>query len=41
VIKDGSVSWQPAVDVNRIVTIAVLGWITLTWLVARGRRRRR
>jgi uncharacterized spore protein YtfJ len=41
VIKDGSVTWQPAVDVNRIVTIAVLGCITLTWLVARGRRRRR
>jgi uncharacterized spore protein YtfJ len=41
VIKDGSVSWQPAVDVNRIVTVAVLGWITFTWLVARGRRRRR
>jgi hypothetical protein len=41
VIKDGSVSWQPAVDVNRIVTIAVLGCITFTWLVARGRRRRR
>jgi uncharacterized spore protein YtfJ len=40
VIKDGSVTWQPAVDVNRIVTTAVLGWIVVAWLVARGLRRR-
>jgi uncharacterized spore protein YtfJ len=40
VIKDGTVTWQPAVDVNRIV-IVVLGWMTVTWLLARGRRRRR
>ncbi len=40
VIKDGSVSWQPAVDVNRIVTVAVLGWVTVAWLLARGLRRR-
>ncbi|MET0763915.1 MAG: spore germination protein GerW family protein [Blastococcus sp.] len=41
VIKDGSVSWQPAIDVNRIVTVTVLGCVTVTWLLARGRRRRR
>jgi uncharacterized spore protein YtfJ len=40
VIKDGAVSWQPAVDVNRIVTVAVLGWVTVAWLLARGLRRR-
>ncbi|MET0764639.1 MAG: spore germination protein GerW family protein [Blastococcus sp.] len=40
VIKDGTVTWQPAVDVNRIVTVAVLGWVTAAWLLARGRRRR-
>lgn len=40
VIKDGAVSWQPAVDVNRIVTTAVLGWVAVAWLVARGLRRR-
>jgi hypothetical protein len=34
------VSWQPAVDVNRIVTVTVLGWITVAWLLARARRRR-
>lgn len=27
VIKDGAVSWLPAVDVNRIVTTAVPGWV--------------
>ena len=40
VIKDGAVSWQPAVDVNRIVTTGVLGLVTVTWLVARSVRRR-
>jgi len=40
VIKDGAVSWQPAVDVNRIVTTAVLGWVAVAWLVARSVRRR-
>jgi uncharacterized spore protein YtfJ len=40
VLKDGVVSWQPAVDVNRIVTVTVLGWITVAWLLARARRRR-
>jgi uncharacterized spore protein YtfJ len=41
VIKDGAVSWQPAVDVNRIVATAVLGWVAGAWLVARSVRRRR
>jgi uncharacterized spore protein YtfJ len=40
VLKDGDVSWQPAVDVNRIVTVAVLGWASVAWLVSRAVRRR-
>ncbi|GAA3168992.1 hypothetical protein GCM10010531_22550 [Blastococcus jejuensis] len=40
VIKDGAVTWLPAVDVNRIVTTAVLGWVAAAWLLARGLRRR-
>lgn len=40
VIKDGAVSWQPAVDVNRIVAVAVAGWVTVAWLLARGLSRR-
>ena len=40
VIKDGAVNWLPAVDVNRIVTTAVLGVVGVVWLVARGLRRR-
>jgi uncharacterized spore protein YtfJ len=40
VIKNGTVSWQPAVDVNRIVTVGVVGWVVVAWLVARGVRRR-
>jgi uncharacterized spore protein YtfJ len=40
VIRDGEVSWQPAVDVNRIVLTAVLGWVTVAWLISRAVRRR-
>jgi uncharacterized spore protein YtfJ len=40
VIKDGAVSWQPAVDVNRIVTVSVAGWVAAVWLIARAVRRR-
>jgi uncharacterized spore protein YtfJ len=40
VIRDGEVTWQPAVDVNRIVTVAVLGWVTATWLIVRAVRGR-
>jgi uncharacterized spore protein YtfJ len=40
VIKDGAVSWQPAVDVNRIVAVAVAGWVTAVWLITRAVRRR-
>jgi uncharacterized spore protein YtfJ len=42
VIKDGTVTWQPAVDVTRIVTLAILGWVAVAWVVSRsvGRRRR-
>ncbi len=35
VIKDGQVSWRPAVDVNRIVVIA--GLVAITYLVTRPR----
>jgi uncharacterized spore protein YtfJ len=35
VIKDGTVTWQPAVDVNRIVALGVLGWVAVAWLLAR------
>jgi uncharacterized spore protein YtfJ len=40
VIQEGKVTWKPAVDVNRVVTVAVLGWLTVAWLVTRGPRRR-
>jgi uncharacterized spore protein YtfJ len=40
VIKDGEVSWQPAVDVNRIVTLAILGWVVVAWVVSRAVGRR-
>jgi uncharacterized spore protein YtfJ len=40
VIHGGTVTWQPAVDVNRIVTVAVLGWVVAAWLLARSRHRR-
>jgi hypothetical protein len=40
VIKDGAVSWQPAVDVNRIVTVGVAGCVAAVWLIARSVRRR-
>jgi uncharacterized spore protein YtfJ len=40
VIKDGTVTWHPAVDVNRIVATAVVGWVVGAWLVARAVRRR-
>jgi uncharacterized spore protein YtfJ len=40
VITDGKVVWEPALDVNRIVTVAVLGWVTVAWLVSRSLRRR-
>jgi uncharacterized spore protein YtfJ len=40
VIKDGEVAWQPAVDVNRIVTLAIAGWVAVAWVVSRSVRRR-
>jgi hypothetical protein len=40
VLKDGAVNWQPAVDVERIVTVAVLGWAVVAWGIARAVRRR-
>jgi uncharacterized spore protein YtfJ len=36
VIKDGRVSWRPAVDVNRL--IAVLGAVAITALIVETRR---
>jgi uncharacterized spore protein YtfJ len=41
VIKDGDVSWQPAVDVNRIVALGIAGWVAVAWLVTTGTRRKR
>ena len=41
VLKDGAVTWQPAVDVERIVTVAILGWAVVAWVVGRAVRRRR
>jgi uncharacterized spore protein YtfJ len=41
VIRDDVVSWQPAVDVNRIVTLGVAGWVAAVWLLSRSLRRRR
>jgi uncharacterized spore protein YtfJ len=41
VVRDGTVSWQPAVDVNRIVTLAIAGWVAVAWAVARTLRHRR
>jgi uncharacterized spore protein YtfJ len=40
VVKDGDVTWQPAVDVERVVTVAVLGWALVAWFVTRAVRRR-
>jgi len=39
VIKDGEVRWLPAVDVQRIVSTCVLGWVAVAWVLSRGRRR--
>ncbi len=38
-LKDGNVTWRPAVDVNR--TITVLGLIIVVLLLRRPRKRRR
>jgi hypothetical protein len=40
VFKDGTVSWQPAVAVNRIVMVAVLGRVAVAWMLAGGPRPR-
>ena len=40
VITDGTVRWHPAVDVNRIVATAVVGWVVVAWILARAVRRR-
>lgn len=34
-IKNGQVSWRPAVDVNRIITMA--GLVVITYLLSRPR----
>lgn len=38
VVRDGKVTWRPAVDVNRLFT--VVGMVTAAWLVTRARSRR-
>jgi uncharacterized spore protein YtfJ len=35
VIKDGQVSWRPALDVNRLIT--VIGAVTVAAILVRGR----
>lgn len=35
VVKDGSVTWRPAVDVNRM--FAVIGLVTVAYLLSRSR----
>jgi hypothetical protein len=35
VIKDGEVTWQPAVDVNRIVALTALAGIVLAFVLRR------
>ena len=37
VVRDGEVTWQPAVDVNRIVTM--VGLVLVAYLLRRPRRR--
>ena len=37
VVKDGAVTWRPAVDVNRLVGLA--GAVALAWVLTHGRRR--
>jgi uncharacterized spore protein YtfJ len=45
VVRDGEVSWQPAVDVTRIVIggqlVAIVGFLTLRTIVRRWSRHRR
>jgi len=36
VIKDGTVSWRPAFDLNR--TVGVAGALAVAWLLTRGRQ---
>src|SRR3954453_16533408 len=40
VVRDGEVTWQPAVDVARIVATAILGWVAVAWLISRAVRER-
>ena len=38
VIRNGSVTWQPAFDLNRTVLLAAV--VTVAWVLRYGRRRR-
>lgn len=40
VIQNGQVSWRPAVDVNRVITLAGIVLIALLRLVSKRQRRR-
>jgi uncharacterized spore protein YtfJ len=40
VIQDGNVSWRPAVDVNRVITLGGIVLIVLLRLVSKRQRRR-
>lgn len=39
VLKDGDVTWRPAVDANRVITVA--GVLVAAYLLSRARRARR
>jgi uncharacterized spore protein YtfJ len=45
VIRDGTVSWQPALDLNRVIlgaqVVAVIALLTLRKILTRRRRKRR
>jgi uncharacterized spore protein YtfJ len=38
VVKDGTVTWRPALDLNR--AIGLVGAVVLAWVLTHGRRRR-
>jgi hypothetical protein len=41
VVRDGEVSWRPAIDVTQIVVTGIGALVAVTWLVTRAVRRRR
>ena len=41
VVRDGEVSWKPAIDVTQLVVAGITGVVAMTWLVTRAVRRHR